>query len=321
MLDSTTIQAPDAGFKIDFAFENELVRMFSDNILEMLGKKVDTGRRTYGFEYEFLPTHPLELRDMERLYEFLVSKEFTRVGDVFYSSSGISITFEPGGQIEYQSPPLFEEDEKLFHHLLECIENTNAIILKELGIKYIGTGYLPNRATSPICLTSKRYMDMHERMGFCGTRGREMMKGTASIHLHMGINSPGDLALYFPLLQYLAEDKAFRMGDERRDIWNKTDASRCVMSYKKLNAIDGPEPVIEDIVRFALSAEDISDHIPFYLQKDVSFDLFLYHMTTIFTDVRLNMKGPTLELRTLDSMPVDSFKEKWKKYISILKIV
>jgi len=38
-------------------------------------------------------------------------------------------------------------------------------------------------------------------------------------------------------------------------------------------------------------------------------------MTTIFTDIRLNMKGLTWELRTLDSQPLDVFKKKWKIFI------
>ncbi|MBS0013128.1 MAG: hypothetical protein KFF46_04080, partial [Desulfobacterales bacterium] len=49
---------------------------------------------------------------------------------------------------------------------------------------------------------------------------------------------------------------------------------------------------------------------------DTSFETFLYHMTTIFTDVRFNLKGTTLELRTLDSMPMDAFRQRWLQFIS-----
>jgi hypothetical protein len=42
-------------------------------------------------------------------------------------------------------------------------------------------------------------------------------------------------------------------------------------------------------------------------------------MTTLFTDVRFNLKGPTLELRTLDSIPINEFIPKWNIFISSLE--
>ena len=37
----------------------------------------------------------------------------------------------------------------------------------------------------------------------------------------------------------------------------------------------------------------------------------------MFTDVRLNAKGGTLELRTPDSRPVQDFRPLWKKFVRL----
>ncbi|MBW2220461.1 MAG: hypothetical protein JRF40_13395, partial [Deltaproteobacteria bacterium] len=59
----------------------------------------------------------------------------------------------------------------------------------------------------------------------------------------------------------------------------------------------------------------LGENVPFWKAADNSFDNFLYHFTTIFTDVRLNNKGSTLELRTADSMPEKAFKSIWKMFV------
>ncbi len=317
MLINRAINLSEPGYDIRPVIPDSMVRRYTDRIISLLDQKAEIERRTYGFEYELLPTRPLDLDDMEMLYRFFSQSGFDKSGTSFIYSNGLSVAFEPGGQIEYQSPPLFDDDYNTFNRILNSMERINRNIYNELDIKYKGTDYFPGRDKAPLCLTSKRYRDMHERMLTCGTRGREMMKGTASIHLHVSINSSEEVAQYFPLLLRLASDKDFRMGEKRRDIWDKTDPSRCGMPYNK-SAAAGPEPVIGDIVRFALLADDISNSMPFYLKEDISFEIFLYHMTTLFTDIRLNMKGPTLELRTLDSMPFDQFRPKWVKFISAL---
>ncbi len=148
-----------------------------------------------------------------------------------------------------------------------------------------------------------------------------MMKGTASIHLHASIRNTAEVPRLLTLLTYMAKSEDFKMLSDRRDIWNKTDFSRCGMPYGNFDYDVDQKIIIDEIVRVALNADDISENKPFYMTNYISFESFLYHLTTIFADVRLNMKGPTLELRTLDSMPVSRFKGKWKKFISMVKEV
>ena len=69
----------------------------------------------------------------------------------------------------------------------------------------------------------------------------------------------------------------------------------------------------------AYGMADIGENRPFADTNDVTFDKFLYHLTTIFTDVRLNLKGPSLELRTLDSLPLSEFMGKWDLFVSVFE--
>ena len=148
-----------------------------------------------------------------------------------------------------------------------------------------------------------------------------MMKGTASVHLHIALRSLKEMPLIYRTLCRLSHDDEFAMSIERRHIWNNTDAPRCGMPLIDGNRTLEPGRLIREIIHHALCADDLYENIPVYELKDLTFDYFLSHLTTIFTDVRLNMKGPTLELRTPDSLPLPDFIGKWKLFTSIFKKV
>ncbi len=294
---------------------------FSKRYLDLLKHRTGAGERTYGFEYEFLPFHPLREEDMERLHGLLSSQGIRREGDEFILEDNIWISFEPGGQIEYQSPPITKGDNRLFESTIQFMDHTNAIIKDNLGIEYVGIGFLPGRKDAPLCNRSKRYMTLHERLLRTGARGVEMMKATASIHLHVIISDLERLLRLFYRLCELAGHPEFKMSPERRDIWNHTDPVRCGMPPCCFAEIETLDELIERLIDFALDAEALGEDVPFWQSKDQSFEAFLYHMTTLFTDVRFNLKGPTLELRTLDSMPTDQFHHKWHLFISLLETI
>lgn len=299
----------------------DIVQDYTDRLIDEIRKKVVGEPRTYGFEYEFISDEPISLEDMGKLYEFMPKCEFKPDGDSFINELGIYITFEPGGQIEYHSPPLYAEDSHGFKRVLEIIIKTNSDIKANLGINYIATGYIPGREDVPLCLTSKRYKNLYKRLCLSGTRGREMMKGTASIHLHACILSNNDLPLLFSLLKDMSTSEEFKMQSERRDIWNNTDPCRCGLPYEGLNKNSDSREVIKEFVKVAMNADILDGNIPFYKTSNINFEAFLYHITTIFTDIRLNIKGPTLELRTLDSMPPSSFELVWKRFIDLVEAI
>ncbi len=295
----------------------ELESVYTKMLLDLLKSRITEGASTYGFEYEFQSTRPLDPEIMKKIYHFLPAAGFKAKNGDFSHKSGMHISFEPGGQIEYQSMVLQADEKERFQDCLALMENTNLAILNELNIEYIATGFMPGRKDSPLCLDAERYINLHNRLALCGARGLEMMKGTASIHLHAGINSINEIpGLYSSFIKIsLMED--FRMSEERRDIWDNTDSCRCGMPFL-LEDTNTPEQALSKIINHALEADHIGENMPFYLTRDLSFDAFMYHLTTIFTDIRLNIKGPSLEIRTLDSMPLKEFGMKWNKFIAIL---
>jgi len=285
---------------------------YAERLLQLILARGNTLPRTYGFEYEFLSDRILTLDDMSLVKSFLCDRGYSLNSGV-YMKENRSIVFEPGGQIEYLSPPLKGAEVSRISDVLDWIGETNAAIEKELGIRYIGTDYFPGRYSAPLLLTSERYFSMHERFKVVDIRGPEMMKGTAAIHLHAAITSADDLAELYPVFCGMASSDLLGMSDQRRDIWNRTDNCRCRLPVISLN--NGALSILEGVVQFAMNAINLQTGKPFEQSTDMNFDAFLDHLTTMFTDVRINVKGGTIELRTPDSRPLEDFPELWERFI------
>jgi glutamate--cysteine ligase len=291
---------------------------YTHKLINLLEEKIVSGPRTFGFEYEFISQTPLNPETMNQIYSFLPDTGFTGHNTSFVHESGMYIDFEPGGQIEFHSPPMYKgEDENLNKYLALIKEVIDAIKL-ESGIEYAAQGYIPGSKDSPLCLDAECYINLYNRLSSCSTRGLEMMKGTASIHFHTGIKDIEELPELFSTLIRMSEMNDFKMGDDRRDIWDNTDPCRCGQPFH-IDDSNTPFEVIEKIVDYTIHAEHIGENKLFIETNDLSFDAFMYHLTTIFTDLRLNIKGPSIELRTIDSVPFDQFKMKWNKFTSMLE--
>ena len=201
------------------------------------------------------------------------------------------------------------------------IDKTNRAIEERFGVRYLTTGFLPGRAGAPLCRLEKRYLDLHERLGRTGSRGREMMKGTASVHLHVGIRNAEDLAPVYRRLVELATDPEFAMSPERRDIWENTDPCRSGLPLLDSEIMKNSEALLGGLIRHALRAEVLGLDRPFFETENPDLESFLDHFTTIFTDVRINLKGPSVELRTPDSMSFEAFRKKWTCFTEIMETV
>lgn len=300
------------------------ITVLADNLsrqyFSLMSESLIKTKRTYGFEYEFLPDRRLSMQDMARVDHLLEALGGQPVLGERLFGNGLRVAFEPGGQIEYCSPPLFPDDPTSLDQLLEFISWLNERIRDKLNIDYIGTGYMPGRAGGPLCLRSPRYLNLHRRLATSGTRGHDMMKATAAIHLHAAICSMHELPMLFQRMCAVSRQDLFQMSDVRRDIWNNTDPTRCGIPPCCLETFSSPEELICEWVRFALQVVVLGEEVPFKAASDRSFDAFLYLLTTVFTDIRFNMKGPTLELRTLDSVPVDQFNSRWRAFINAFEM-
>jgi gamma-glutamylcysteine synthetase len=295
-----------------------LIHQYTHQLLALIQAQSFVGPRTYGFEYEFLPEKPLTPQGVSRIIDFLPQCGFVREKDRFINAAGMGVAFEPGGQIEYYSPPLLADDMDRVDQSLQAIEQTNRRIEEALGVVYLATDYIPGRGAAPLCLESERYRLLHERLSGSGTRGHEMMKGTAGIHLHVVMRHISELVPMFAALCEISREPLFKMSAQRRDIWDNTDPCRCGVLYIVIDMALEPHNVVEELVRVGMAAIVLGDNQPFWKVADNNFDRFLYHLTTIFTDVRLNIKGPTLELRTPDSRPVNEFKSLWQAFIDTI---
>lgn len=289
---------------------------FTEKYMELLVARMPNNPRTYGFEYEFIPSRSLCPDDLELITAILVRDlgGVALAGGVYFEYN-LRIDFEPGGQIEYISPPLLAHDSIRFTTIMRFIETTNELIFKQTGIKYIGCGYIPGRADSALCLTSDRYVMLHARLAKSGTRGHEMMKATASIHLHVALLGVDDILPVFAALCRMAREPGFSMSAARREIWDDTDPTRCGIPPCCDAALESPYELIRRLVRFALDAVVLGEGGAFKNCRRPVFESFLNHLTTVFTDVRFNLKGPTLELRTTDSMPIEDFPSIWKAFV------
>ena len=294
---------------------DDLEKEYTEKLFEQLSQVLVPGPLTYGFEYEFLPTCEMTSAKLEELGTVLPRLGFKRQADGgFRALDGLHITFEPGGQLEYGSPPLFGADEEGFANLLDHIAVTNQALEDLCGVQYRALDYRPGRALAPLCLNGRRYREMHSLFTDNGGRGREMMKGTASIHLHVRLRSLSEMVPLFRLLQNLSSDPDFAMSATRRAIWGETEPSRCQLPV--IGKVKNERMLLAHMVRHSLEALDLSRRTPFYkLNKGRSFADFLNHLTTIFTDVRLNLKGPTFELRTMDSLPAEDFVKRWRRFV------
>ncbi len=301
--------------------KQERLDNFTDQLLNLLQTQLaDRSRhapRSFGFEIEFLPVEPMTAETLAGIQDILPEIGFYSLSDRWEHESGLFITFEPGGQIEFCSPPLLAHETERLDDLLKLICDSLIDIRRRTGVDFVAQGYLPGRDTAPMLLTSERYRRMHERMAYTGQRGRDMMKGTASIHLHVGFNHLEELPLLFQSLCELSQTMTFGMSDVRRKIWNSTDPSRCGLIPMKWDESLSPRDFLRGIVDTALKAEDLYTDRPAYELEELSFRDFLVHLTTLFTDVRLNLKGPSVELRTPDSLPLDWFGEKWDRFVQL----
>ena len=279
-------------------------------------------RREFGFEYELIADKPLSRNDFSRVNDSLPSLGFSEENGKIICEEGMYITFEPGGQIEFSSPPLRAYEIEMFDSLLKIIDRTVKGVREITSVNYIPVPYIPGRDTAPMLLEAKRYHDLHTLLGRISDRGREMMKGTAAIHLHVSLMNFDELFRIWALACALSRESEFTMSEQRRDIWNKTDPSRCGLRCTKSEEIFNSDILFEKLICFAMRALELDSGIPFAsIRPHPSFEKFLDHFTTIFTDVRLNTKGMTLELRTLDSRPLHMFRGTWITFLDMVQQV
>lgn len=230
----------------------------------------------------------------------------------FTLPGGGTLTFEPGGQLEYSSPPCRSASALL--RLLRSIIPPLRTAAAGEGIDLLTFGIDPLNPVeqAPMLIHAKRYQRMADYLSRRGPAGARMMRQTAAFQVSVDFDdetwlrwrvlnsaAPFVVAIFANSPIYSGE----RTGHQstRADVWRKLDPLRTGIPY------DEQAPV-QAYLDFALSAPAIlfptidGEHRPFgewLTRANPSSEEWQDHLSTLFPEVR--PRGH-LELRSADAI-------------------
>jgi glutamate--cysteine ligase len=285
--------------------------------------------RRLGAEAEFIPVEtasgrrcPIEREGVLSILPFLRrfggsqgwQESVTPKGTPCFSLPlGGAITFEPGGQLEYSSPPAHSPSALL--SLLRAVVLPLRAAAAGEGITLLALGIDPFNSVdrAPLLIHAKRYQRMADYLAGRGEAGARMMRQTAAFQVSVDFDdepwlrwrvlnaaAPYVTAIFANSPIYAGEQTA--QPSARAAVWREVDPSRTGIPY------DAEAP-IEKYLDFALAAPAIlfptvnGDHQPFseWLGRaNPTLEQWHDHLSTLFPEVR--PRGH-LELRSADSIP------------------
>jgi glutamate--cysteine ligase len=226
---------------------------------------------------------------------------------------GGAITYEPGGQLEYSSPPC-RSPSALLSLLRAVVLPLRAAAAGE-GISLLALGIDPFNSVddAPLLIPAKRYERMAEYLAGRGAAGARMMRQTAAFQVSVDFDdepwlrwrvlnaaSPYVIAIFANSPLYAGDQTGYQSA--RAAVWREVDPNRTGMPY------DQDDPV-DRYLDFALAAPAIlfptlnGEHQPFgeWLGRaEPTLHEWHDHLSTLFPEVR--PRGH-LELRSADSIP------------------
>lgn len=231
----------------------------------------------------------------------------------FELPAGGTLTFEPGGQLEYGSPPC-RSPSALLALLRAVVVPLRAAAAGE-GIELLAAGLDPSNAAdqAPLLLRTPRYSRMADYLADIGPAGARMMRQTAALQVSLDLDdeplrrwtvlnaaAPYVVAIFANSPVY--DGAATGCRSTRAEVWRNLDPSRTGLPW------DGRDPVGR-YCDFALRAPAIllpkpdGALLPFgeWLRHGrPTLDEWREHLTTLFPEVR--PRGH-LELRSCDAVP------------------
>lgn len=285
--------------------------------------------RSIGAETELIPVEtasgrrcPIEGDDELAMLPFLrrygSSRDWTETRTAkgtpcFHLSCGGAFTFEPGGQIEYSSPPCSTPSALL--DLLRSVIVPLRAASEDEGITLLATGIDPANPIegAPLLLAGKRYGRMAEYLARLGPFGARMMRQTASFQMNLDFDdepwrrwrvlnaaAPYVVAMFANSPVYEGRPTGWR--STRSHVWRELDSSRTGLPYD-------PRKPLDAYLEFALDAPAMmmpsvnGEHRPFREWLGLAaptLDEWRDHLSTLFPEVR--PRGH-MELRSADAIP------------------
>ncbi|MBP3853325.1 MAG: hypothetical protein J6D18_02015 [Erysipelotrichaceae bacterium] len=270
---------------------------------------------------------PMEYDEIARLLEELAPLYCTSVYEqgnrISLENHWTLITLEPGCQLELSfrcTPDLKKIEEKYRQAIAPIREYAD-----KKGYDIVYSGGLPTVAADQVRRIEKeRYRLMEEWFKTSGTRGLEMMKATAAVHVSVDYADEQDFVkkvrlanILHPLLMFLSFHTPVYAGKKNEDvllrdsIWQHTDPARC--------------RIIEDLFAPSFGYQSYADYVmntPMILMHDeddyisvgdqtgkqvaqrygYSQDAVAHYLSMVFPDVRVKQ---FIEIRSADSMPIE----------------
>jgi glutamate--cysteine ligase len=225
---------------------------------------------------------------------------------------GGSLTFEPGGQLEYSSPPCRSASALLT--LLRAVVLPLRAAAAGEGINLLAVGIDPLNPVerAPLLVHGKRYQRMAEYLARRGPSGALMMRQTAAFQVNLDFDDEPwlrwrVLSAAAPYVTAIFANSPIYAGERtehqstRAQVWRSVDPARTGIPYDEHDPVEG-------YLDFALSAPAIlfpavdGEHRPFgeWLGRaNPSVEEWHDHLSTLFPEVR--PRGH-LELRSADTI-------------------
>ena len=150
-----------------------------------------------------------------------------------------SYSLEPGGQLEWASPPFFDLNDLQFS--LQLFSDQLDSILSSEKLTLIDYALDPKFSPDEVGLINeKKYQLMDEYIIQSGSMGKWMMRNTASIQINLDTTDPENMEVIAfiadcinPIASYLFANSPFKQSiptgiqNVRQLIWQNTDQLRC----------------------------------------------------------------------------------------------
>jgi glutamate--cysteine ligase len=230
----------------------------------------------------------------------------------FFLPGGGTLTFEPGGQLEYSSPPCRTGTALLALLRSAVLPLRTAAESEGITLLTCGIDPLNSIEDAPLLVRAKRYERMAEYLAGRSEAGARMMRQTAAFQISLNFDdqpwqrwrvlnaaAPYVTAIFANSPIYAREDTGYQSA--RGVVWREVDPMRTGMPY-------GASDPVQAYLDFALAAPAIlfptvageSRSFSDWLNVgDPSLEEWHEHLSTLFPEVR--PRGH-LEVRSADAM-------------------
>ncbi len=235
----------------------------------------------------------------------------------FAIPGGGAVTFEPGGQLEYSSPPCFTGSSLLAN--LRSVVLPLQVAAAGEGIDLLPGGIDPFNSidSAPLLIRAKRYQLMADYFATLSPAGAQMMRQTASFQVNLDF--PDQPWLAWRVLNAMApyvsailansplyQRRPTGFQSTRAAVWRGVDPRRTGMAYDRADPIEAYRRFALDapVMLFPMVDGRYRTFAEWLECADPSQEDWHEHLSTLFPEVR--PRGH-LELRSADTVPPQWF--------------